>query len=81
MWQMIGVLAELEWSRTTEPMRAGIKAEQSRGQVWAETQAHTPPGEKPIASVNDASDAVLQALKLLSVDRATVYRALEQPAA
>ena len=31
IWQMIGVLAELEWSSIVERTRAGVKSAQKRG--------------------------------------------------
>lgn len=42
MWQMIGVLAELEWSLITERTRAGIKAVQSRGVKFGRKRKLTP---------------------------------------
>jgi DNA invertase Pin-like site-specific DNA recombinase len=78
MWQMIGVLAELEKSLITERTRAGVKAAQSRGVKF---------GRKPKLSVQqiaharkliDQGEPVPQVAALLSVDRATVYRALQR---
>jgi DNA invertase Pin-like site-specific DNA recombinase len=76
MWQMIGVLAELERSLITERTRAGVKAAQARGVKF---------GRKPKLSAQqiaharklvEAGEPVPQVAALLSVDRATVYRAL-----
>ena len=80
MWQMIGVLAELERSLITERTRAGVKAAQGRGvrfgrkpKLTGQQLAHAP-------MLIDQGEAVPEVAKLLSVDRATVYRALQRAA-
>lgn len=81
MWQMIGVLAELERSLITERTRAGVKAAQSRGVKF---------GRKPKLQAQqiiharklvDQGEPVRTVAKLLGVDRATVYRVLSVTAA
>jgi DNA invertase Pin-like site-specific DNA recombinase len=42
MWQMIGVLAELEQSRISERTRAGVKAAQRRGVKFGRKVKLTP---------------------------------------
>jgi hypothetical protein len=42
MWQMIGVLAELERSLISEPTRAGVKAAQRRGVKFGRKRTLTP---------------------------------------
>jgi DNA invertase Pin-like site-specific DNA recombinase len=42
MWQMIGVLAELERSLISERTRAGVKAAQRRGVKFGRKQHLTP---------------------------------------
>src|ERR1035438_5923933 len=78
MWQMIGVLAELERSLISERTRAGVKAAKNRGVKF---------GRKPKLT----RQQVQQALKLISqgerpadvaasfhVGRTTLYRALSR---
>src|SRR5450759_3067791 len=76
MWQMIGVLAELERSLISERTRAGVKAAQKRG---------VKVGRKPKLSPEQIDHAREQINKvkrredvaaLLNVDRTTLYRAL-----
>ena len=78
MWQMIGVLAELERSLIVERTRAGVKAAQRRGVKF---------GRKPKLTVDRLAHArklieqgttPTQAAKMIGVSRATVYRALQQ---
>jgi DNA invertase Pin-like site-specific DNA recombinase len=75
MWQMIGVLAELERSMIIERTRAGMKAARARG-------IH--PGRKPRLSPEQIEHAKELRKKkhpddiaaILKCSRATVYRAL-----
>ena len=78
MWQMIGVLAELERSLIVERTRAGVKAAQQRGVKF---------GRKPKLSTQqithaqkliDQGEPVPVVARPLRVDRATVYRALNR---
>lgn len=76
MWQMIGVLAELERSLIAERTRAGVKDAQKRGVKF---------GRKPKLSPEQIAHAREQIDKgkrredvaaLLNVNRTTLYRAL-----
>lgn len=76
MWQMIGVLAELERSLIGERTRAGVKAAQRRGVKF---------GRKPklsAAQIEHARKLIEQGesrqyvADLLNVGRVTLYRAL-----
>src|ERR1035438_7755475 len=75
MWQMIGVLAELERSMIIERTRAGMKAARARG-------IH--PGRKPRLSAEQVEHAKElrkkkhpdEIARILKCSRATVYRAL-----
>ena len=76
MWQMIGVLAELERSLISERTRAGVKAAQrTRGEVWPEGETHRradqqrPESDRQRRSGQDVAD-------LRNVGRSTLYRAL-----
>jgi DNA invertase Pin-like site-specific DNA recombinase len=77
MWQMIGVLAELERSLISERTRAGVKAAQKRGVKFGRKRKLTPQqvaharkmlvdGE-PVEAVLDVFD---------EVSRSTLYRSL-----
>jgi DNA invertase Pin-like site-specific DNA recombinase len=77
MWQMIGVLAELERSLITERTRAGMKAAQRRGVKF---------GRKPKLSAAQLAHArqllaggkqVPEVAGLLDVSRSTLYRQLK----
>jgi DNA invertase Pin-like site-specific DNA recombinase len=76
MWQMIGVLAELERSLISERTRAGVKAAKARGVKF---------GRKPKLSARqidharnliDAGERREDVAMLFNVDRSTLYRAL-----
>lgn len=77
MWQMIGVLAELERSLITERTRAGVKAAQSRGVKFGRKPKLSP------AQINHARQQIQHGRRvqdvatLLNVDRVTLYRALK----
>ena len=76
MWQVIGVLAELERSLITERTRAGMQAARARG---------VKPGRKPKLSAEqiqharkliDKGESRQYVADLLNVGRVTLYRAL-----
>jgi DNA invertase Pin-like site-specific DNA recombinase len=76
MWQMIGILAELERSLISERTRAGVKDAKRRGVKF---------GRKPKLSVQqidharkliDAGERREDVAALLNVDRTTLYRAM-----
>jgi len=77
MWQMIGLLAELERSLITERTCAGVKEAQARGVKF---------GRKPkltAAQINHAKQQIESGKRieevadLLKVSRATLYRILK----
>jgi DNA invertase Pin-like site-specific DNA recombinase len=79
MWQMIGILAELERSIISERTRAGMRAARRRGVRF---------GRKPKLSAAQLAHARALIAKgearshvaaLLNVGRATLYRALKRP--
>jgi DNA invertase Pin-like site-specific DNA recombinase len=76
MWQMIGVLAELERSLISERTRAGVKDAQRRGVKFGRkpklTRQQIAHARKPIDD-GQRREAVAA---LLNVDRTTPYRAL-----
>jgi DNA invertase Pin-like site-specific DNA recombinase len=76
MWQMIGVLAELERSLITERTRAGVKAAQRRGVKFGRKAKLSPQQighAKKLVADGEAAPVVAG---ILGVSRATVYRVL-----
>jgi DNA invertase Pin-like site-specific DNA recombinase len=80
MWQMIGVLAELERSLIVERTRAGVKAAQTRGVKFGRKPKLSAPQIVHARKLVDQGEPVPEVAKLLRVDRATVYRALQRAA-
>jgi DNA invertase Pin-like site-specific DNA recombinase len=80
MWQMIGVLAELERSLISERTRAGVKAAQSRGVRFGRKHALSAQQVAHAHKLIDQGEPVPDVARLLGVDRATVYRALQRVA-
>ena len=81
MWQMIGVLAELERSLITERTRAGVKAAQVRGVKFGRTLKLSAQQVNHARKLIEGGEPVPQVAKLLNVDRATMYRALQRAVA
>jgi DNA invertase Pin-like site-specific DNA recombinase len=81
MWQMIGVLAELERSLIVERTQAGIKAAKRRGVKFGRTPKLTPDRLAHARKLIDQGKTPTQAAKLIAVSRATLYRALQREAA
>jgi DNA invertase Pin-like site-specific DNA recombinase len=81
MWQMIGVLAELERSLIAERTRAGVKAAQRRGVKFGRKTKLTPDRLAHARTLIDQGKTPTQAAKLVAVSRATLYRALQREAA
>jgi DNA invertase Pin-like site-specific DNA recombinase len=77
MWQMIGVLAELERSLISERTRAGVKAAKHRGVKSGRKRKLTPEqiahARELIAAGKHGRNDVAA---LFSVNRSTLYRAL-----
>ena len=76
MWQMIGVLAELERSLISERTRAGVKDAKRRGVKFGRKPKLTPPQKAHARKLIDAGERREDVAALLNVDRTTLYRAL-----
>ena len=76
MWQMIGVLAELERSLISERTRAGVKAAQRRGVKFGRKLSLTPKQIEHARTLIDNGEARQYVADLLNVGRSTLYRAL-----
>jgi DNA invertase Pin-like site-specific DNA recombinase len=81
MWQMIGVLAELERSLIVERTRAGVKAAQRRGVKFGRKTKLTPDRLTHAQKLIDQGKTPTQAAEIMAVSRATLYRALQREAA
>jgi DNA invertase Pin-like site-specific DNA recombinase len=81
MWQMIGVLAELERSLITERTRAGVKAAQRRGVKFGCKPKLTPDRLAHARKLIDQGKSPTEAAKIIGIARATIYRALHRAAA
>ena len=78
MWQMIGVLAELERSLITERTRAGVKAAQKRGVKFGRKPKLTPDRLTHARTLIDQGKTPTEAAKIMGVGRATLYGALQR---
>jgi DNA invertase Pin-like site-specific DNA recombinase len=76
MWQMIGVLAELERSLITERTRAGVKAARQRGVQFGPKPQLTPQQITHARQLRAQGEPVQVIAALLHVHRATIYRVL-----
>jgi DNA invertase Pin-like site-specific DNA recombinase len=76
MWQIIGVLAELERSLFSERTRAGVKAAQRRGVKFGRKVKLTAEQINHARKLIDKGEARQYVADLLSVGRSTLYRAL-----
>jgi DNA invertase Pin-like site-specific DNA recombinase len=76
MWQMSGVLAELEKSLISERTRAGVKAAQRRGVKFGRKVKLTPEQINHARKLIDKGEARQYVADLLNVGRSTLYRAL-----
>jgi DNA invertase Pin-like site-specific DNA recombinase len=76
MWQMIGVLAELEGSLISERTRAGVNAAQRRGVKFGRKPSLTPQQINHARKLIDKGEARQYVANLLNVGRSTLYRAL-----
>src|SRR5215510_14864855 len=81
MWQMIGVLAELERSLITERTRAGVQAAKSRGVKFGRKPKLTAQQKHHARQLLTQGMTVQEVASLLNVHRATLYRALHREAA
>ncbi len=73
---MIGVLAELERSLISERIRAGVKAAKGRRVKFGRKRKLTPQQITHARKLIDDGELCEDVAALLSVDRATLYRAL-----
>jgi DNA invertase Pin-like site-specific DNA recombinase len=81
MWQMIGVLAELERSSITERIRAGVKAAQRRGVKFGRKPKLNSDRLAHVRKMIDHGTTPTDAAKIIGIGRATLYRALQREAA
>src|SRR5664279_2989885 len=73
MWQMIGVLAELERSLITERTRAGVKAAQKRGVKFGRKVKLSPAQIAHAHKLIDKGEPRQYVADLLNVGRSTLY--------
>src|SRR6516162_9355986 len=77
MWQMIGLLAELERSLISERTRAGVKAAQRRGVKFGRKRKLTAQQLDRARELIEKGEHDRQGIaKLFKVSRTTLYRAL-----
>jgi Enterobacteriaceae phage serine recombinase len=76
MWQMIGVLAELERSLIMERTRAGVKAAQRRGVKFGRKRKLTEQQIDHARKLIDKGEHRSTIAALFKVDTTTLYRAL-----
>jgi DNA invertase Pin-like site-specific DNA recombinase len=76
MWQMIGVLAELERSLISERTRAGVKAAQRRGVKFGRKPKMTPQQIAHARKLIDQGEDRQKVADLFKVGRKTLYPAL-----
>jgi DNA invertase Pin-like site-specific DNA recombinase len=76
MWQMTGVLAELERSLISERTRAGVKAAQRRGVKFGRRVKLTPEQIDHARKLIDKGEARQYVADPVNVGRSTLYRAL-----
>jgi DNA invertase Pin-like site-specific DNA recombinase len=75
MWQMIGVLAELERSLIAERTRAGVKDAKLRGVKFGRKRKLTVQQIGHTRKLIEAGERRAEVAALLNVDRTTLYRA------
>ena len=76
MWQMIGVLAELERSLITERTLAGVRAAMGRGVRFGRKRKLSPSQVARARKLLESGENVRDVAALWNVSRATLYRAL-----
>jgi DNA invertase Pin-like site-specific DNA recombinase len=76
MWQMIGVLAELERSLISERTRAGVKAARKRGVKFGRKRKLSPEQIEHAREQIEKGKRHEDVAALLNVNRTTLYRAL-----
>jgi DNA invertase Pin-like site-specific DNA recombinase len=78
MWQMIGILAELERSLIGERTRAGVAAAKRRGVKFGRKRKLTHQQIDHAKRLTEEGRAAREIAGLLGVSRATIYRALQE---
>ena len=78
MWQLVGVLAELERSLITERTRAGVKEAQKRAVKFGRKLKLSPAQIAHARQQIEKGEGVQDVAALLNVDRTTLYRALKE---
>ena len=78
MWQMIGVLAELERSLIAERTRAGVKMAQKRGVRFGRKPKLTGSQLTHARRLIEHGEPPAMVARTLSVGRSTLYRALQR---
>jgi DNA invertase Pin-like site-specific DNA recombinase len=76
MWQMIGVLAELERSLIAERTRGGVKAAKARGVKFGRKPKLTPKQIKYARELYAQGERTADIAALFKVGRSTLYRNL-----
>ena len=76
MWQMIGVLAELERSLISERTRAGVKAARRRGVKFGRKLKLSNQQIEHARKLIEKGESRQYVADLLNVGRVTLYRAL-----
>ena len=76
MWQMIGVLAELEGSLISERTRAGVRAAKRRGVKFGRKRKLTAQQIDHARTLIEQGESRQYVAGLLNVGRVTLYRAL-----
>jgi DNA invertase Pin-like site-specific DNA recombinase len=80
MWQMIGVLAELERSLIAERTRAGVKAAKRRGVKFGPKVKLTPDRLTHARKLVEQGKTPTEAAKIIGIGRSTLYGALQREA-
>ena len=80
MWQMIGVLAELERSLIVERTRAGVKAAQKRGVKFGRKPKLTADRLTHARTLIEQGTTPTKAAKIMGIGRTTLYAALQRDA-
>lgn len=78
MWQMVGILAELERSLLLERTQAGRTAAQARGVKMGRKPLLTTQQVAHARTLRGQGESPTQIAQLLNVSRRTLYRALRQ---
>jgi len=77
MWQMVGILAELERSLIQERTKAGRAAAQARGVKMGRKPLLTAQQAAHARKLREQGESPAQVAQLLKVSRRTLYRVLE----